>query len=198
MDQTQVVIDGNKILMVCQELVIVLFCILYAYPIVPSRIVDDRASSSWYLVGSTANLRDAITKLMQSSEVLRASLAPGFGLEKLTYTAVCDLRTLNEMLDLRLGEEGLPVACRQMMSALQAVYRRVTSESDNLTTREGMQVLFQRLQLLGPTFKLPADRADRSGLLRFCNEQTVEWLQPYFATDPLFFNPLGMTAACSV
>lgn len=196
MDRAAEPADGNRLLMVCQELLMALFCLLYAYPHIPSRIIDDQRSTTWYSIGSKDALRAAIDNLLRNSEVLRVSLAPGVDVADLSHRSACDPDLLNDQLDLRLYDDGVPATGRQMVHALAAVYRAVTGPND-IGTREEMLRLFQKLQLLRPAFALPTDRSDRSGLLRFCSEQTVQWLQPYFASAPTFFHPEGLAAVCA-
>lgn len=188
--------DGNRMLMVAQELVMALFCLLYAYPHVPSRIIDDKTSTTWFSVGSQAALRLAINNLLQTSEVLLVCLAPGVARAELTWESACDPDLLDELLDLQLYHDDVPISCQQMFHDIATLYTSVTNVQ-HIGTRENMLVLFKSHQLLRPSFTLPSDRSDRTGLLRFCSEQTVEWLQPYFAAAPLFLYPMGLlTARC--
>ena len=71
--------DGNKIFMVGMELVTTLFALLYAFPHIPTSIVDNvgrRTEFAWRNITSTETLRSALLNLLQTSDVLEASLAP--------------------------------------------------------------------------------------------------------------------------
>lgn len=188
-------VDGNRLLMVAQELMMALFSLLYAYPHIPSRIIDDRRSTTWFSIGSKEALRLGITNLLQTSPVIAASLAPGVALTDITWRTACDPDELDAKLLLQLYHDDVPMACQQMYHAIAAVYTAVTNNRD-IPTRESMQFLLQQYQVLPTNFKLPSDRSDRTGLLRFCSEQTVAWVQPYFACHPLFFDPTGLAGVC--
>ena len=187
--------DGNRLLVVAQELVMTLFCVLYAFPHVPSRILDANQTTVWYSIGSMDALRSAITNLLQTSPVIQAAVGPGKAVSNVTYRTACDPDLLNDQLNLTLHHHNVPVTCRQMYRLIAAMYTVLTSP-DDITTREHMQQLFQRMQFLSPAFRLPTDRSDRTGLLRFCSQCTTEWMQPYFASHPLFFYPSGLTGVC--
>ena len=81
-----------------------------------------------------------------------------------------------------------------MYEHIVSVYRAIDSVGD-IPTREFLQRLYQRYQLMRSNYLLPSDRSDRSGLLRFCSELTVDWMQPYFASCPLFLYPRGRQGA---
>ena len=66
----------NKLFMVAYELVMTLFAILYAFPHIPDRILDDDdedgEDAQWFSVQSNNAFRAAIENLLQTSDVLRA------------------------------------------------------------------------------------------------------------------------------
>lgn len=195
MDRNYVAIDGYKHLMVAQELVMTLFGILYVYPHVPSRLIDDKKTTVWYSIGSKDALRTAISNLLQASPVIRASLAPDVTIASVTWVTVCDPERLDRALDLHLYHDDVPITSQQMFHTITEIYR-IIANAEDISTREYMQLLFQQCQLLPPSFRLPADRSDRSGLLRFCSKQTNEWTQQYLASAPLFFYPEGLLGSC--
>ena len=175
----------------------ILFCILYAYPHVPSRILDQDTKTTWFSIGSMDALRAAISNLIQTSPVIQAALAPGQSVVDVTHESMCNPSILDQQLNLRLYREGVSIICRQLFHAIAAVFTAIDSVPD-IATREFLMAIYRDHQLIQPSFKLPSDRSDRTGLLRFCSEQTVEFMQPYFASDPVFFYPFGLTSACTV
>lgn len=188
-------VDGHKQFMVAQELVMTLFCILYVYPHVPSQLIDDQQTTEWYSIGSKEALQAAITKLLQSSPVMRSSIAPDETLAVLIWSIVCDVEAIDDALDLQLFHEDTPKTSRQMFHSICDTYKTITGAKD-LTTREAMQSLFQMTQLLPLSFRIPTDLSDRSKLLTFCAERTQDWMQQYLASAPSFFWPQGLNEAC--
>ena len=142
-------------------------------------------------------LRAAIANLIQTSPVIQAALAPGQSLSDVTHESLCNPSLLNQQLNLRLFHEGVSITCRQLFHSIAAVFTAINSVPD-IATREFLMAIYRDHQLILPSFKLPSDRSDRTGLLRFCSEQSVEFLQPYFASDPVFFYPFGLTSVCTV
>lgn len=198
--------DGERILMVGLELVMALFCCLYAYPHVPSRILDDGGGATvWFSVSNIQAFRLALVNLLHESRVIQVC----FGGDKtdvaaaLTWNVVCNIDELHRpcaycthtaapdrILRLNLYDEAVPTSCQQMFEVIASVYRALDAVPD-IPTREFLQRLYQRYQLMRTNYHLPNDRSDRSGLLQFCSELTVDWLQPYFASCPLFLYPQG-------
>jgi hypothetical protein len=190
-DTTTTEPDGERLLMVAMELVMVLFCCLYAYPHVPSRILDEGRSTVWFSIGSLDAFRSAIVNLLRQSKVIQICMAEvGASTESLSFSNLCTVDDLDKQFRLRVYDEAVPTACQQMFENIVAVFRAIDSVPD-IPTREFLQRLYQRFQLMRSNFHLPSDRSDRSGLLRFCSELTVEWMQPYFAGCPLFLYPEG-------
>lgn len=205
------VADGRRLLMVCMELIMTLFALLYAFPHVPAALLEDvadgadddagiTADAQWYSVVGTTAFRGAIDALLQTSQVLEASLRPGATPDDIRGQDIANMRTLSDLFDLKLTDPAvrIPLTCRQMYENVVALYRAVYT--NEITTREELAALYQRLQLMPASYKLPGlvqlDN-NRSNLIRFCSEMTVEWMQPYFARDPAFYTPQEVAAvAC--
>ena len=70
--------DGEKLLMVAIEMIMCLLALLYAFPIIPSCIIDNFVDqtevSQWFSVTSTTAMRAALETLLKTSEVLEFSL----------------------------------------------------------------------------------------------------------------------------
>jgi hypothetical protein len=78
-----------------------------------------------------------------------------------------------------------------MFENIAAIFRAL--HGVDVTTREELWTLYQRYQLLPVGYKLPGmvrlDMEDRSALIRFCSELTVDWMQPYFAKQSAYYLP---------
>ena len=77
--------DGEKIWMVATECVMTLYALLFAFPNVPSALLDDVYSTSakdedgpsgsqWFIVKSVGSLLAVVEGMLKSSEVLEYSL----------------------------------------------------------------------------------------------------------------------------
>lgn len=213
------VVDGERLLMAAMELVMTLFALLYAFPHVPSRLLDRTTTTTavgtpapstpgrttWYSVASYAALVAAIGELTRNSPVFRVCRPAGEADQPLSPAVLSDPKQLDRALGLQLYEDEVPVTCQQMYHNICAVYDAVfhppwyrTSQG---VTREWLQRLFQDVGLLSGGAALSATTSsassDQAGLILFCSERTVDWLQPYFASSPLFYYPTGLTSACA-
>lgn len=194
--------DGERALVVALELTMTLFCVLYAYPHVPSVVLDTGtgATSTWFAVATPGALRAALLHLLRQSEVMQSCAAGGPAtLNDLLFDDLGDANRLDAVFGLRLGADNVPVVCRQMFQAIAALLRAVGTLTD-VGTRDALQRLYQKYQFLPMNVSAGArrvERPDRAELLRFCSEQAVGWLQPYFGSHPRFFQPRGLGIACA-
>lgn len=203
--QTQALADGERALVVALEITMTLFCVLYAYPHIPSRLLDSKATTSWFSVASPRALRAAILHLLRQSPVVHACCLPLGSFDSVAFDDLGDPQRLDRVFGLRLQAHNVPTVCRQMFESLAAVLRGIGALTE-VGTREDLQRLYRKYQLL-PTNLSTAqqqqqkqawlDRSNRAGLLRFCSEQAVQWLQPYFGAHPRFFQPRGLGVACA-
>ena len=194
-------VDGDRLLMVAMELVMGLFGLLYAFPHVPSRLLDVEAAA-WFSVATHDSLKVALLKLLQGSPVLVACLAEvGHRPEDLRVWDLCSLEQLDALLGLNVFADGVPTTCRQMYLILVQVFRAVLLppvDPDRLVvTQDWLTGTYRQHGLLSNRLPARGGGRDRPDLLRFCTEHTVAWLQPYFASDPLFFHPRGLLTACA-
>jgi hypothetical protein len=191
--------DGNRIFMVALELVTILYAMLYAFPHIPTGVVDNigyRKAFTWFNVTSTAAMHEALENLLRTSDVLEVSRAPGATMDDVTAAAVADPRALSRLFGLRLYERGVagaaPATSRQMIEAICAVYRALTVM--DIGTRDDLYGLYRLYQVL-PTsgYALPGvvrlGNIDRSALVEFCSGLAVAWIQPYFSKDAAFYLP---------
>jgi hypothetical protein len=200
--------DGAKLFAVATELVMTLYALLYAYPHIPTSLVDDVDTSGdiadgevqWYSVRTPAALRAAMEALLRTSQVLEVSLRPGLTVAAITGDAVADAEGLSDIFDLQLyAADDIPATCRQLYESLAVAYRAVVTL--NVNTREDLWALLQRYQLIPIGYQLPGtvrvESENRSDLLRFCSELAVDYLQPYFAKHEAFYHPRGAATACT-
>jgi hypothetical protein len=202
--------------MVGMELMMSLYALLYAFPHIPTTLLDEgdvlgqadepgqssdpsQEGKQWFSVMSTEAMRAALDALLQTSEVLDSALAPGQAITDLSRTVVADARRLSEFLDLRLYDDDVPATCRQMFETIAAMYNAL--DRVDITTRDELWTLYQRYQIISMDYQLPGlsrvETANRSALLRFCSELAVSWLQPYVSKNPAFYLPPDTVAtAC--
>lgn len=192
-------VDGNRILMVAMEMIMSLFAVLFAFPHVPSRIIDGKMENvtAWYAVTTHSELCAALLELLNNSPVISlCARRPPLG-----AVDICDIDALSDQLDLFLSAEGVPITCRQMYSNICAVFSAIFVPRIDMTgvtlTRDWLAHLFAGQGLLRASLSSAGHKGvDRSGLMGFCSEQTVAWLQPYFASHPRFFHPRYLTGVC--
>ena len=200
-------VNGNKIWMVATECVMTLFALLYAFPHIPSCLLDDvykdeteeAEDPQWYSVTSTAAMRAAMESILKTSEVLETSLTPGRTVDGITKDAVSSVGTLSSLFDLRVDDPDVPSTCRQMLQNIVAVYAALNQTE--ITTREELFALYKRYQLISSNYQLAGlsrvAAGDQSSLVRFCTELMVQWMQPYFSKHPRFYMPNSTSAvAC--
>ena len=189
-------INGHRIWMVATECVMTLFALLYAFPHIPSSLLDDAggedaADAQWFSVTSTEALRAAMESILKTSDVLENSLGPGKTLGDLTKEAVSNTDLCSKLFNLHLDDSDVPTTCRQMFDSIAAVYDAL-NRSD-ITTREGLWTLYRRYQMIPSTYQLPGlariQTGNRSSLVQFCSELMVQWMQPYFSRHPRFYMP---------
>ena len=218
------VVHGPRLIMVAMELLMTLFALVYAYPHIPGALIEDVgtaateeattkdpagddeteiAETQWFSVRNTEGMRGALDALLRTSEVLETSLDAAHTVEELRAASLSDAATISALFGLRLyGAEGqVPATCRQMYECIAAVYRALGLV--DVTTREELWSLYKRYQLLPEGYKLPGlghvSTANRSGLLQFCSELMVDWLQPYFSRHPELYAPAqlaGLRRGC--
>lgn len=119
-------LDGERLLLVAMELVMALFCCLchryfstgggdvtnifygpYAYPHVPSRILDGGNATVWFSIGSLEALRQAITNLLHESAVIQTcQREAGTTRDQLTYAILCASNQLDRTVVVRVGVCG--------------------------------------------------------------------------------------------
>lgn len=199
--------DGERILMVAMELVMALLCCLYAYPHIPSRILDDGGGTTvWFSVSSIQAFRLALLNLLHESSVIQVCLgvtSKADVVSILTWNILCSIDDLNRVMQWNLYKDDVPTSCQQMFETIVSVYRAIDMTLDpacfianhkpalDIPTREFLLRVYQRYLLIRTNYHLPHNRSEHSGLLRFCSELMVEWMQPYFASCPLFLYPQG-------
>lgn len=190
--------SGERHLMVAMELLMSLYALLYAFPHVPSSVLEEEggAQTQWLSVTSVGGLRGALQTMLQSSEILIATLPPGMTADDITVDVASSAPALSRLFDLRLYDRTaavpVPATCRQMFETIAAVYRNIASVS--LTSREELHGMMRRCMVLPSAHRLPnLDSAieEERALLRFCANLAVAWLQPYFARDSNFYLPPG-------
>lgn len=214
MPSSDVVVDGDRLLMVAMELVMNLFALLYAFPHVPSRLLDSSAvteagtanapsaNNAWFSVASHSALKLSLLNIARTSPVFRSCMAElGYSPDTdLTVEALCQPGRLDELLGLNLYVDEVPISCQQMYHSICAAYKSLvfpTFDMEGVTiTREWLARLFEDHGLTGAA-AVGRKGMDRNGLLSFCSVRTVAWLQPYFASSPLFFHPRGLLTACA-
>ena len=186
-------LDGRKALMVGMELMMSLYAILYAFPHIPSSLLDDPNDDvvpQWFSVTSTAAMRAALEAVLRTSNVLTASLRKGATPEDIKGVNLADPFALSDLFGLQILE--LPITSRQMFECIAAVYRAVYTI--DVTTREELWTLYRRYQVIPSGYQLPGlarvNAQDRPALLRFCSELMVDWVQPYFSKHPAFYLPV--------
>ena len=211
--------DGRRLLMVGMELMMSLYALLYAFPHIPAALMEDVTAAAvptapgdagegdegeegvadapsdtqWYSVSSTAAMRASLEALLRTSEVLEVSLRAGATAEDIKLGELQDARALSRLFDLHLYEvdADVPITCRQMYECIAAIYRALGAL--DITTREELRMLYQRHQLLPTGYKLPGlvrvEPGNRSALIHFCSELTVDWMQPYFSRHPGYYMP---------
>lgn len=186
--------DGNRIFMVVFELSTLLFALVFAFPHIPTAVVDEtgrRNEFKWTSVADSEGLRNAIRDLLRTSDILeacRGATAIGDELE-----AVCDHRTLSTFYHLNLLAEEVPLTTRQMVEAVCRVYQKLATLE--LRTREEVIALLRHHQFIQNNTRLrPGANINRSqsALLTFCMELSVEWIQPFFARNVRFYIPPGL------
>lgn len=192
--------DGRKTLMVGMELMMALYAVLYAFPHIPSTLLEDEdeeGGTQWFSVTSTAAMRAALETVLRTSDVLEASLRPGAKTEDIVGERLANPYELSQLFDLQVYDGDVPVTCRQMFECIAAAYRAVYTV--DITTREELWTLYRRYQVIPQGYQLPGlarvKAEDRPALLRFCSELTVDWMQPYFSKHPGFFLPREAAAA---
>lgn len=200
--------DGRRMLMVAMELLMSLYALLYAFPHIPAALMEDvvdtnqdyaeadppaeeDAGTQWLSVSSTAAMRAALEALLRTSEVLEVSMRAGATTDDIGLADLSNAHSLSRLFDLHLydADSGVPCTCRQMYESIAAMYRAMAAV--DVTTREELRVLYQRYQLLPMGYKMPGlvrmDTGNRSDLIQFCSELTVEWMQPYFSRHPEYY-----------
>ena len=176
-----------------------LYALLYAFPTVPSALLDDVYSVSdedaggaqWFNVSSIGSLLSVTEGMLRTSEVLEYSLPPTTSAEKISKSVFMEMDSLSDFFQLQLNHADVPSTCRDMYRCITAAYRALMAS--RITTRDELWTLLRRYQLIPLEYQLPGlervDAGNRSALLQFCSELMVQWMQPYFAKHPLFYMP---------
>lgn len=169
-----------------------------AFPHCPSSVLQEPGApdTQWTAVTTTEGLREALQSMLQSSEVLAASLVPGHTVDDITMEAAANSSAWSGLFGLQLyTRDVVPSTCRQMFETVAAAYRGIASV--DLVSREELHGLLRRYSIIPTTYQLPglssATEAEPM-LLRFCAELAVKWLQPFFAQDSNFYVPPGSDA----
>lgn len=186
--------DGTKIFMVAMELMTVLYALLYAFPHVPTGVIDEEGHQkafTWFNVTSTEALRAAVQNLLQTSDILEFSLPSGAATAAdITVEAVANPRILSALFDLRLYACHVPRTARQMLESVSAAYRAILTI--DILTRDELYSLYRRYQVLPAAYSLPGTlrmATEKPALIKFCTELAVTWIQPYFSKDAAFYVP---------
>lgn len=201
-DPGSIIVDGDRLLMVAMELVMCLFGLLFAFPHVPSRLIDNtKGETTWFSVVTIRALQMALLNMVRSSPVIQTCLAEqNRPLKSLTMDTLSRPGDLDEALGLNLYHDDTPITCQQMYHGVCSIYESIQSprfDMEGVTiTREWLAKLFADQNLMSPA-ATGKQGQDHSALISFCAERTVAWMQPYFASNPLFFHPQGLTSVCA-
>ena len=201
---TVVYIDGHKLLMVAIEMLMTLFALLYAFPHVPTQLLPDDADAEeivWTPVNTHKELVDAVIGILRRSPVIRlCARLNGRDAESLQTVNLGNIAQLDDALGLYLLADSMPVTCQQMYHCLCAAYRGLLFPrmdfGDGAVTRDWLAHLLESNGLIGAASIGTARNRDQSGLLPFCSTRMVSWLQPYFASNPMFYYPEQLLSAC--
>lgn len=182
-----------------------------AFPKAPSSVFEEEGGpkTQWLSVVTTNGLREALQLMLQTSDVLVASLASGFSAEDITVDAASSAPEVSRLFRLGLyaPDGAVPSTCRQMFETVTAAYRAIAFV--DYPTREELHGMLRpwgvchqrwwkagggattprirRYMVIPMGYKLPGlsmAMENEEALLRFCSELTVKWLQPYFARPP--------------
>lgn len=105
--------DGERLLMVAMELVMALFGLLYAFPHVPSRLLESKSGpTTWFSVASHDALRSSLLMQLKNSPVMNACLkdpqsVPPLTLDILAGTVVA--HRLWETLTISVSNQSLSI-----------------------------------------------------------------------------------------
>lgn len=188
--------DGNKFLMVAYELVVILFSLIFAFPHIPDRILDNEEDTDpqWFSVSTANAFHLAIENLLQSSMVLHVSLRGWWSSQDITLQSVTSTAGLQRLFDMRFNAEDVPMTIRLMFETITAMFDTLLKIPE-LGTREDMVELFRRRGFVNRNLKrsFAVDSVDeqegRSVLLQFCSQLATEWLQPYLSDSQRFLLP---------
>lgn len=186
--------DGNRIFMVVFELATLLYALVFAYPHIPTTLIDETGRQrefNWTSVLDNVGLRDAIRGLLRTSDTLEACRATGGAADAVDeLAAVCDPHALSALYRLNLSSDEVPLTTRQMVEAVCRVYQKLTELE--LSTREELIALLRHHQFVPNATRLrPNEKNSRThaALLTFCTELAVDWMQPFFARNARFYIP---------
>lgn len=198
-----VYVDGHKLLMVAIEMLMALFALLYAFPHIPTQLLgnDPEEEITWTPVNTHKELVEAVLGILKNSPVLRICARLNTqDVENLQADTVSDMARLDGLLGLFLMVDDIPVTCQQMYHCLCAAYRSILFPrldfGDGAVTRDWVAHLLESNGLIGAASVGTARNRDQSGLLPFCSTRMVAWLQPYFASSPMFYYPERLLSAC--
>lgn len=201
--------DLQRVFVVALELLMPLYALVYAFPFVPDRILEDPnrvnedgqlafVSSDWFVVEDIATFHEAIANLLCTSRVLLLTLNPDLDVSDLNGRSMSSMNNISSMFELNLSHDGVPVTCRQMYQLLAATYNALM----NLTGIVSRQDLYQLYRYYGMVdgVKPAPTRKDTtvSAMVQQCSEQAFRWLQPYFSVHPEKYWPPLRTQASAV
>jgi hypothetical protein len=201
--------DLQRAFVVALELLMPLYAMVYAFPFVPDRILEDPdrvieegaaavVSSDWIVVEDIPMFHEAIANLLCTSRVLLLMLRPDLDVSHLRGERMTSIREISYTFELNLMHHSIPGTCRQMYQSLAATYNAVMKLTGTVT-RQDLNHLYQYYGILDRIQPAPTRRdATVSAMVQQCSEQAFRWLQPYFSVHPEKYWPPLRTHASAV
>lgn len=202
--------DLQKIFIVALELLMPLYALVYAFPFVPDRILEDvpdntqqdgevsLISSDWFVVEDVTRFHEAIGNLLSTSRVFLLLLRSDLDVTHLNGNNLTSMQSISSLFELNIYDHDVPSTCRQMFQTLAATYKAMMNLTGTLM-RQDLYQLYQYFGLVDGSRPAPANKdASASAMVQQCSEQAFQWLQPYFATNPQKYWPPLRKQASSV
>lgn len=216
-------IDGNKLLMVAQQLVATIYAVIFAFPHIPNKIMADVDEEAVFFVPETNRaFKLAVENLLQTSDVLAVSLSDDYSIADITLENMGNLQRLAIVFGLEIFQGRCPSSTLQLYERICDVFC-VISEQKRLPTRRDLeQFLLMRDFLpnalnanIGRGASLRQRPEPREGqeedeedeetnwksstsLQGYCAHYTVMFLQPYFADQIELYLPGVRDQVCSL
>lgn len=201
----------QKAFVVALELLMPLYALVYAFPFVPDRILEDPSrvnedgdattamvSSDWFVVEDIATFHEAVANLLCTSRVLLFSLHPDLDVSELNGNSMTSMRHISSIFDLNLSHPSVPGTCRQMYQLLAATYNALMNLT-GIVSRQDLYQLYQYYGMVDGMKPVPVRKDTTvSAMVQQCSEQAFRWLQPYFSVHPEKYWPPLRTQASAV